>query len=419
MGQVVQPHADGLAGLVEARADVGVLAEVVAADGLDDDPDELVDRRQVGHQQHPGVAPDALHVLAQLQPVEHALLRVPVGADALEHGRAVHERVGHDADLGVARARRSRPRSRRSSSSIEAGAVGCGAGAVGAFASFGFSVSISTGSSMAAAVAASGLERGRSIPPHLPAPAADAVGDADPDDAPGRRRRTRRRRAGPRPRSRPDASHRQEDRGAREERDPGRREGDVAARSRDPGLRREDERDRVGIADWKTIAPVMLPIASVSLPWRTQMIELNFSGSSVAIGAITSASSTWLTPSAVATWPTASTNATAPTTISAERDQHLDVDDPEARAGRVGAGVRPASKRWKRSGARSSMSIDGSASKWPLTYQRVDREQQRPATTSFGQVGSAGRNDGGGDRDAVRDRERAHVARRGPSCRPA
>ena len=42
----------------------------------------------------------------------------------------------------------------------------------------------------------------------------------------------------------------------------------------------------VGIVDWKTIAPVMLPIASVSLPWRTQMTELNFSGSSVAIGAM-------------------------------------------------------------------------------------------------------------------------------------
>ena len=47
----------------------------------------------------------------------------------------------------------------------------------------------------------------------------------------------------------------------------------------------------VGIVDWKTIAPVMLPMASVSLPCRTQMTELNFSGSSVAIGAMTRASS--------------------------------------------------------------------------------------------------------------------------------
>src|SRR5919198_1502525 len=71
----------------------------------------------------------------------------------------------------------------------------------------------------------------------------------------------------------------------------------------------------VGMVDWNTIAPVMLPIARVSLPWRTQMIELNFSGSSVAIGAMTSASSTSLTPIERAMWPTASTNSTAPRTI--------------------------------------------------------------------------------------------------------
>ncbi len=56
----------------------------------------------------------------------------------------------------------------------------------------------------------------------------------------------------------------------------------------------------VGMVDWKTIAPVMLPIASVSLPCRTQMIELNFSGSSVAIGAMTRASSVLSTLSWVA-----------------------------------------------------------------------------------------------------------------------
>ena len=52
----------------------------------------------------------------------------------------------------------------------------------------------------------------------------------------------------------------------------------------------------VGMLAWKTIAPVMLPIARVSLPCRTQMIELNFSGSSVAIGAMTRARRTSLTP---------------------------------------------------------------------------------------------------------------------------
>src|SRR6187402_3556876 len=71
----------------------------------------------------------------------------------------------------------------------------------------------------------------------------------------------------------------------------------------------------VGIVDWKTIAPVILPMASVSLPWRTQMIELNFSGSSVAIGAMTRASSAGSTPSVDARWLTASTKKTAPMMI--------------------------------------------------------------------------------------------------------
>src|SRR6478672_12753927 len=63
----------------------------------------------------------------------------------------------------------------------------------------------------------------------------------------------------------------------------------------------------VGIHDWKTIAPVMLPIASVSLPPRTQMIELNFSGSSVAIGAMTRARMAGSTLSCVARSVTALT----------------------------------------------------------------------------------------------------------------
>ena len=48
---------------------------------------------------------------------------------------------------------------------------------------------------------------------------------------------------------------------------------------------------RAGISElWKTIAPVMLPKASVSLPCLTQMMLLNFSGSSVAIGVMMIAS---------------------------------------------------------------------------------------------------------------------------------
>ena len=100
--EVVEPDADRLGRLVERRPDVDVLAEPVPADRLDDQPGQLVDRRHVLHEQDPARLADALDVLAHLQPVELALLLVPVGADALERRGPVHERVGHDADLGVA-----------------------------------------------------------------------------------------------------------------------------------------------------------------------------------------------------------------------------------------------------------------------------------------------------------------------------
>ena len=51
-----------------------------------------------------------------------------------------------------------------------------------------------------------------------------------------------------------------------------------------------------GNEDWKTIAPVMLPIARVSLPRRIQITELNFSGSSVASGATNRANASGDTP---------------------------------------------------------------------------------------------------------------------------
>ena len=55
----------------------------------------------------------------------------------------------------------------------------------------------------------------------------------------------------------------------------------------------------IGIVDWKTIAPLMLPSASASLPSRTQKKLLTFSGSSVASGARISARTRASTPSAV------------------------------------------------------------------------------------------------------------------------
>ena len=125
----------------------------------------------------------------------------------------------------------------------------------------------------------------------------------------------------------------------------------------------------VGIVDWKTIAPVMLPIASVSLPWRTQMIELNFSGSSVAIGAMTRARSSGIDAELVGQVLDRVDEEDRAEDDQAERGEDLEVDDPQPRHGRVGRDARERSSRWNRSGARSSASTSGSASKWPLTYQ--------------------------------------------------
>ncbi|MEJ7698001.1 MAG: hypothetical protein WKF78_15640 [Candidatus Limnocylindrales bacterium] len=100
--QVVQSNADRPGRLVEGRTDVGVFAEAVAAHGLDDQAGQLVHRRNVVHQQDPARLTDALGVLAQFQAVELALVGIPIRPDAFEGRRPVHERVGHDADLGVA-----------------------------------------------------------------------------------------------------------------------------------------------------------------------------------------------------------------------------------------------------------------------------------------------------------------------------
>ncbi len=98
---MVEADPDRLRRLVERRPDVGVLAELVAPDRLDDQASQLVDRRDVLHQEDPARLADPLDVLTDLHPVELALLRVPVGADPLERRGPVHERVGHDADLRV------------------------------------------------------------------------------------------------------------------------------------------------------------------------------------------------------------------------------------------------------------------------------------------------------------------------------
>ena len=172
----------------------------------------------------------------------------------------------------------------------------------------------------------------------------------------------------------------------------------------------------VGIVDWNTIAPVMLPIARVSLPCRTQMTELNFSGNSVAIGAMTRARISGSTPSDVDRCSTASTKKNAPTTIRASAVSDLEVHDAEARH-------RPLAVRGRGIEAVEAergeiLEVDGrvvrevaphvpavDADEYgrddPLRPRGIERQERRP------------------DRDQRRRPRRSACRGRGPSCRPA
>ncbi len=72
-----------------------------------------------------------------------------------------------------------------------------------------------------------------------------------------------------------------------------------------------------GMVDWKTMAPVMLPRASESLPSRTQKKLFTFSGSSVASGARIRERTIASAPRSSATLRSSSTNRCAPPTIAA------------------------------------------------------------------------------------------------------
>ena len=64
------------------------------------------------------------------------------------------------------------------------------------------------------------------------------------------------------------------------------------------------------------MAPVMLPMASVSLRWPVQITEFNFSGSSVAMGVMIIESISGDIPNASDRFPTYRTNRSAPHTMS-------------------------------------------------------------------------------------------------------
>ncbi len=141
--------------------------------------------------------------------------------------------------------------------------------------------------------------------------------------------------------------HGPEDRGHGDECDQGGRERERGLRlTRLQAAGARSSATTVGMADWKTIAPVMFPMASVSLPWRTHSTLLNFSGSSVAIGAMTSDSSSSLTPERGRQMRHRPDEQVGPADDAGERREHLHVDDPEPGRRRV----RPVAPRGRGGG---------------------------------------------------------------------
>ena len=134
----------------------------------------------------------------------------------------------------------------------------------------------------------------------------------------------------------------------------------------------------------------MLPIASVSLPWRTQITELNFSGSSVAIGAMTRATMIGAIPRELRQVLDGVDEEERPDDDQAEGGQDLDVDDAETRhdalavrRGRIDA-VEAERREIVEVDARVVLEV-------ALDVPAVDQRPAPTATTHFGQAGSSGR----------------------------
>ncbi len=138
------------------------------------------------------------------------------------------------------------------------------------------------------------------------------------------------------------------------------------------------------------------------------MIELNFSGSSVAIGAMTRASSAWIDPERGREVADRVHEEDGADDDQGERREDLQVDDPQARHGRVvamGATVDPveAQRREVRGvdvgvGLEVALDVPGVDADQadrhdPLEPDRLERQEGRP------------------DGDGVRDREVTHVVR--------
>ena len=99
--EVVQPDADLFARRVEQRPNIDVGLELIAAQELERVVDQLLGRERKLHAHDVRRPVHPVEVRGRREQVELAFLRVPVGADALEDGRAVVERVRHEAELDV------------------------------------------------------------------------------------------------------------------------------------------------------------------------------------------------------------------------------------------------------------------------------------------------------------------------------
>jgi hypothetical protein len=140
----------------------------------------------------------------------------------------------------------------------------------------------------------------------------------------------------------------------------------------------------VGRQLWKTIAPVMFPIASVSFPVRTHSTLLNFSGSSVAIGAMISDRIVGSRPTTSDIRWTAPTKTCAPRMISASatstwltmiriRGSSRDVSQSAGSRGRMSMSMvfrsaTPGSRiAWSWASWSGSVSSSGASAKWRRT----------------------------------------------------
>src|SRR5665213_1556962 len=102
VADVVEPHAEELFALVEQRPDVGVAAEAVPAAQLQGDLGQLVVGVREIHEQQVARAPQPPVVGDRLEDVELLRLVAPERSDPLEAPGAVLQRVGQQAQRGLA-----------------------------------------------------------------------------------------------------------------------------------------------------------------------------------------------------------------------------------------------------------------------------------------------------------------------------